>query len=597
MKKFANILKQIPMNPGIYMYRNSDDIVIYVGKAKNLFNRVNSYFTGKKDPKTEALVKKIAKIDFFVTENETEALILENNMIKKYMPRYNILLKDSKSYPFIKVTSEPIPRIYKCREKVSKSGTFFGPYVNSEQADNIILILNKVLKLRKCRHALKEPFNRTPCLNYHMQLCCAPCASLISRKEYLRRIKTAKDFLSGNTESLIKKLTKEMEKYSKALKFEKAAEIRDQIKQVYEIKPDQFMQENNSTENNDYVGLYQDGETAAVSIISVRNGIVNDKKNFLFTQLLPDTEFISDFFNLYYLNEIFLPNTIFFRDIFLDKELFYSAIEKKRGCKITIEKPTIQKDRRLTKLAIDNAEIFYEEKKLKSEKIHHLRELKKILHMNKIPRKIECFDIATLNGKFNTAAMSVFIDGVPDRTLYRQFNIEGEGHPDDYTMMKEVMARRYQRLQIEKKDFPDLILLDGGKGQLNAAAEIIDLLGIDISMASIAEKEEIIFIRDQKEPIILPRSSYALKIIQHIRDEAHRFSNTRLAIRYKNDSLKTQLENIPGIGKARAKFLLDTYGSVEKIKTLSQEELAKLPQIGDRLAENLYRFFHQYNQE
>ena len=272
-------------------------------------------------------------------------------------------------------------------------------------------------------------------------------------------------------------------------------------------------------------------------------------------------------------------------------------IFEKRGCKIKIEKPTIQKDRRLTKLAIDNAEIFYEEKKLKLEKIHHLRELKKILQLEKIPRKIECFDIATLNGKFNTAAMSVFIDGNPERSLYRQFNVEGEGHPDDYSMMKEIMARRYQRLQIEKQDFPDLILLDGGKGQLNAAAEIIDLLDINISMAAIAEKEELIFIRNQKEPIVLPRSSYALKIIQHIRDEAHRFSNTRLAVRYKNDSLKTQLENIPGIGKVRARFLLKTFGSVEKIKTLSQEELASLPQIGNHLAKNLYQFFHQYSQE
>lgn len=597
MKKFADILRQIPKNPGIYMYRNNDDIVIYVGKAKNLFNRVNSYFTGKKDPKTAALVKQIAKIEFFVTENETEALILENNMIKKYMPRYNIMLKDSKSYPFIKVTSEPIPRIYKCREKISKNGTFFGPYVSSEQADNIILVLNRVLKLRKCRRALKTPFNRTPCLNYHMQLCSAPCASLISRKKYLYRIKTAKDFLAGNIEPLIKILTGEMNRLSKQLKFEKAAEIRDQIKQIREIKPDQFMQENNSSENSDYVGIYQDGENAAVSVISVRNGMVNDKKNFMFTKLLPETEFISDFFNLYYLNEIFLPSTIYYRDEVIDKEIFCDAIEKKRGCKIAIERPAIQKDRRLTKLAIDNAEIFYEEKKLKLEKIHHLRELKKILHLDKIPRKIECFDIATLNGKFNTAAMSVFVDGVPERSLYRQFNVEGEGHPDDYAMMKEIMARRYQRLRIEKQDFPDLILLDGGKGQLNAAAEIIDLLGFNIPMAAIAEREEWIFIRDQKEPIILPRSSYALKIIQHLRDEAHRFSNTRLAVRYKNDSLKTQLENVPGIGKAKAKFLLETYGSVEKIKTLSQEELASLPQIGAHLAENLYQFFHQCNQE
>lgn len=597
MKKFADILRQIPKNPGIYMYRNSNDIVIYVGKAKNLFNRVNSYFIGKKDPKTAALVKQIAKIEFFVTENETEALILENNMIKKYMPRYNIMLKDSKSYPFIKVSSEPIPRIYKCREKISKNGTFFGPYVSSEQADNIILVLNRVLKLRKCRRALKAPFNRIPCLNYHMQLCSAPCASLISRKKYLYRIKTAKDFLSGNIDPLIKILAGEMKRCSVQLKFEKAAEIRDQIKQIRDIKPDQFMQENNSSENSDYVGIYQDGENAAVSIISVRNGMVNDKKNFLFTKLLPETEFISDFFNLYYLNEMFLPSTVYYRDEVLDKKIFYDAIEKKRGCKIAIEKPSIQKDRRLTKLAIDNAEIFYEEKKLKLEKIHHLRELKKILHMDKIPRKIECFDIATLNGKFNTAAMSVFIDGVPERSLYRQFNVEGEGHPDDYAMMKEIMARRYQRLQIEKQDFPDLILLDGGKGQLNAAAEIIDLLGIDISMAAIAGNEELIFIRDKKEPIVLPRSSYALKIIQHLRDEAHRFSNTRLAVRYKNDSLKTQLENVPGIGKAKAKFLLETYGSVEKIKTIPQEELANLPRIGARLAENLYRFFHQCNRE
>lgn len=596
MKKFQELLKQIPKSSGVYIYRNRENAVIYVGKAKRLFDRVNSYFVGKKDPKTAALVKQIEHIEFFVTENETEALILENNLIKKYSPKYNIMLKDSKSYPFIKITHETIPRLYKCREKVSKNGTYFGPYVSSELADRIVITLNRTLQLRKCRKRLKPPFHASPCLNYHMNLCSAPCASIISKEEYQDRIKSAKAFLSGNIKSLILHLTRKMKSLSRELKFERAAEIRDEIVGIQKIKPDQYMQEN-SNENSDYVGVYLEYGAAAVSIISVRNGSVIDKKNFLFTNILENTDFREDFLRFYYLNETFFPSFIYLKEEVENRHIIEEAIGKKRGVKVRIRKPDSQKERRLTKLSIDNAAIYYEEKKLKLEKIHHLRELKKVLLLDKIPRWIECFDIATLNGKFNTAAMAVFIDGEPDRTRYRQFNIEGEGHPDDYNMMKEVIARRYQRLKIEKKEFPDLILLDGGRGQLNAAAEIIDLLGLSIPLASIAKKEEHLFIRGRKEPIVLSQNSFVLKIIQHIRDESHRFSNTRLAARYKNDSLQTQLLKIEGIGEKRAELLFQKYGAIENIKNAPLEELSKIVGIGVRPAEKIYQFYHPHNPE
>lgn len=586
-----SLLKQLPKAPGVYQYKNKDNQIIYIGKAKNLYNRVNSYFRGRKDTKTKALVKKIEHIEYFLTNNETEALILENNLIKQHSPRYNIALKDSKSYPYIKITNENLPRIYKSRELVNKSGIFFGPFVSSETVDTIILILNKTLKLRKCRKKFSPPYNKQPCLNYHIGLCSAPCSSLISESEYLIKIRTAIEYLKGNTSEIINVLTDEMQKLSRDMKFEKAALIRDQITQIKSIKNEQFMESNNS-ENYDYIGFCTEFDAVAVSIIIVRSGKVADKKSYIFSNIIDNSTIISDFIIRYYLNTEFIPEKVFMLEDFDEVKSLTSIIKNRFNVNIKFEKPAAVKDKRLTKLSIDNAAIFYEEKKLKLDKIHHLRDLKKILNLSKIPRRIECIDIATLDGKYNTAAISVFIDGEPDRTLYRQYNIAGEGHPDDYNMMREVVSRRYQKMIVKNEIFPDLIVIDGGKGQLSAVTEIFDILKIEASVIGIAKKEEEIFTVFSKKPIKLPRESFALKIIQAIRDESHRFSNTRLRKRYKNSTLTTELLKINGIGMKRSLLLIKTFKSLNKIKSLSIKELSNTEGIGADLAEKIYKYFH-----
>ena len=591
MNELTEILKQIPKRPGIYMYQDTDNIVIYVGKAKNLFNRVNSYFKGKKDPKTEALVKKIYNIDFFITNSEMEALILENNLIKQYSPKYNIALKDSKSYPYIKVTKENLPRIYKTREIVNSTGIFFGPFVNSLQVDSIVSILNTVLKLRKCRKKFNKPYNNTVCLNYHIGLCSGPCNSIISEEEYLLNIKSATEYLKGNIAPLVKVLTEIMQKYSDELLFEQAGIVRDQIKQIQSIKEDQLMESSNN-ENSDFVGFIIEDDIAVFSIIIVRNGKVIDKKSFLFNTILSVDTLETDFISSYYLNTEFLPDKVFCIKPIDNCEIIAEVIKNKFNKKVIFQTPYLQKDKRLLKLSIDNAGIFYEEKKLQLDKIHHLRELKQILSLKTIPRYIECLDVATLDGKFNTGAISVFIDGEPDTRLYRQYNVKGECHPDDYSMIKEVIARRFQKIKVKKEKLPDLLIIDGGKGQLSSATEILDLLEIDIPVIGLAKKNEEIYTRISKNPIKLPERSYSLKILQAIRDESHRFSNTRLRARYENSTLTTELLKIEGVGKKRALLLLKRFKSINAIKNLTETEIASTEHVGPDLAKRIYEYFH-----
>ena len=592
MDKFKTILDQLPQYQGVYLFKDSGGKIIYVGKAKNLFKRVRSYFLEVKDVKTGALQKKIADIEYFVTNGEAEALILENNLIKENMPRYNIRLKDSKSYPMIKIVKEKYPRILKCREKNNKNDEYYGPFVDNNRISILMDFFKKNLKLRRCSRKLSSDCANVPCLNYHIKRCLAPCASKISEEEYNENIRLARVILKGDITGAVDALRKEMEDSSEKLNYEKAAELRDKIIILENIKESQVVELSNRN-NNDYVGYYTDYNASAFSVIKQREGKIIGKENFIVSNVLDFTSVLDDFLKSYYLNIVELPDKIFIQSEIDDIKPLYEALLQKYGKSVSILVPFTISDKNLTRLSIKNAEILFQEKQYKIDKIHILREAQKVLKLNKLPRTIECFDIATLNGKFNTASMVSIVDGKPNKSGYRQFNVEGEGYPDDYAMMIEVVGRRYQRLKNEGLPLPDLIVVDGGKGQVKSAKTALDILDIQIPLIGLAKKNEEIFFPNVKKSLILPADSKALKIIQLARDEAHRFSNTRLGGRFRKSALAMELLKIEGIGDKKSTALIKEFKSIKKIKSASIEEIANIKEIGVYLAKKIYDYLHK----
>jgi excinuclease ABC subunit C len=583
MKNLEKILGQIPKLCGVYLFKDSQTNIIYIGKALNLFNRVNSYFNKNNDIKTQALVKKIKNIEYFVTNNEIEALLLENNLIKQHQPKYNIQLKDSKSFPFLKITSENLPRIIKCREKINPDDEYYGPFVNMAILNFLQKIFVDIFKIRSCKKIFKPPYNYTPCLIYHIEKCLAPCAGYITEEEYLRNINMAREILKGNIKKIISLLKEKMNEHSQNLEFEKAAKIRDELKILEEYDTMQFI-DTASQDDADYIGIFSDFNNACVSIISERRGKIINKRNFIITHIVDYTSLLNDFLSTYYLDNTDMPFNIFIQEEINDARLIEYAVKEKFNTNIKIKTPVSIKEKKLVKLAKENAEIYFEEKQYKLENIHTLRELKKELNLKKLPRVIEGFDIATLDGKHNTASMVSFIDGNPNRAGYRQFNITDQEHPNDYAMIEEVIARRYQRLKNEKRQMPDLILVDGGKGQVSAAKKILEILGLDIDLIGLAKKNEYIFLKDAKNPVILNKGSMSLKLLQKIRDESHRFSNTRLNRRYVKKTTETRLSQIKGLGKKRINMLLKKFGSTKGIANASVDDIASIGMIGNELA-------------
>lgn len=592
MDNLKNILDQLPQYPGVYLFKDVGGKIIYVGKAKNLFKRVRSYFLEVKDVKTAALQKKISDIEYFVTNDEAEALILENNLIKENMPRYNIRLKDSKSYPMIKIVKEKYPRILKCREKNNKSDEYYGPFVDNNRISILMDFFKKNLKLRRCSRKLSSDGRNAPCLNYHIKRCMAPCASKISEEEYNENIRLARDILKGDISGAVSALRKEMDENSQKLNYEKAAEIRDKIRILENIKEPQIVELSNR-HNNDYVGYYTDFNSTAFSVIKQREGKIIGKHNFIVSNVIDFTAVLEDFLGSYYLNIAELPDKIFIQTEIENVTPLYEALLKKYGKSVSILVPFNLADKNLTRLSIKNAEILFQEKQYKIDKIHILRELQKVLKLNKLPRTIECFDIATLNGKFNTASLVSIVDGKPNKSGYRQFNVEGEGYPDDYAMMIEVVGRRYQRLKNESLPLPDLIVVDGGKGQVKSAKTALDILDIQIPIIGLAKKNEELFFPNIRKSLILPRDSKALKVIQLARDEAHRFSNTRLGGRYRKSALATELLKIEGVGDKKSTALIKEFKSLKKIKAAEVEEIANIKEIGSSLAKKIYDYLHK----
>lgn len=601
-KDLQRKLENLPKLPGVYLFKNKNDKVIYIGKAKSLFNRVKSYFSHQTtSSKTQALVSKIYDIDVIVTDNEVEALILEANLIKQFKPRYNINLKDDKSYPYIVITNEDFPQVYPTRKVVQDGSKYFGPYTEVKVMKHALKVLRDVFKIRSCKYNLTEETilkgKYKVCLDYHIKKCDGPCEGLISKEDYKRMIDEVEQVLKGNIDGLISQLTEEMNYYSSQLEFEKAAEIRNKIEslRVYANTQKIVSQE---TTDRDIITFAVDIPDGVAAIFNIRKGKLVGRKKFTFNYNieLPESYIVADLIRNIYSNPIEIPDEIIVSDLPDELEIIENWLKNKSEKEVRVKLPENDDLKSLLNLCKQNAifdlnEIKLQRMKKEGQVSYVLKSLQRDLYLNKPPIRIECFDISTLQGSDTVASLVVFENGKPKKSDYRKFIIKTVTGQDDFASMSEVIERHYKRVLEENKPLPDLIMVDGGKGQLNSAIKTFKKLGLtNFNIIGLAKRLEEIFLPDRKESIMIPKTSSSLKLLQHIRDEAHRFAITFHREKRTKRIISTELENIPGVGPKTIEKLLKEFGSVELIKNTSIEELTD--KIGKAKAKIVYDYFH-----
>ncbi len=594
----------IPKRPGVYQFKDEKGSVIYVGKAINLRSRVSSYFRAKVDsPKTAALVKKISDLEIIVTENEIEALVLENNLIKQFSPRYNVLLKDGKSYPYIRVTNEPYPQIFATRDIVRDGSKYFGPYTDVKSMRQSLRMINKIFKIRSCKYHIDDEVIRAGkikvCLDYHIKKCDGPCEGLISKSAYGEMVNHVVQVLKGKTDELIADLEREMNAAAENLEFERAGEIRDKIEKlkVYNAKQKVVSVDN---EDRDIVTVANEDKDAACTILNVRGGKLVGKKQLKLSVNLKQSEeeILAEALRFYYSEFVDIPREILLECKPDNEETIVKWLNTKSERKVRFIVPQRESEKKsLLRMCKQNAilslkDIQLQRMKREGDIPHVLTALKRDLHLKKPPVKIECFDISNIQGSDTVASMVVFVNGKPKKSLYRKFIIKSVSGPDDFASMEEVIERRYSRLKSENLPFPDLIMVDGGKGQLSSAVNILKELGVkNQEIIGLAKRLEEVFLPGISEPQTIPKTSSSLKLLQHVRDEAHRFAITFHRQRRSKRTLTSELLEIKGIGKTLAEKLLTYFNSIDEIRSSSVEELEKV--IGKAKAELVFNFYRQ----
>ena len=617
MQLLEEKLKNLPSQPGIYMMKDELGNIIYIGKAVSLRNRVRQYFQSSRNhsPKLRAMVPKIKDFEYILTDSELEALILECNLIKKHRPRYNVLLKDDKHYPYIKVTTEEdYPRVFLTRKVKKDKNRYFGPYTDAKAVRETIELIKKLFPIRSCNKNLNNiKKGDRPCLYYHINQCQGPCMGNVDKEEYQNMIKEVCKFLDGRHEELIKELKEQMKEAADKLQFEKAAMLRDKIAAVEKVMEKQKVLSTDFVDQ-DVIAIAQGRKKSIVQMFFIRSGKLIGTEHFGLddTEDTDIKEALSSFIKQYYLVSSFVPKEILVQEEFDDIEIIEDWLSNNKGSRVYLKVPHRGEKKKLVDMALKNAvETLenYEQKLVREEArtLGALEELARHLELEDPPRRIEAFDISNIQGIDSVAAMVVFEDGRPNISEYRRFKIKGVIGPDDYASMQEVLKRRFKRgieerkkLQSEGKDinigkfskFPDLILIDGGKGQLNAALKVLDEFGLShIPTISLAEKFEEIYVKGQEEPIILPRNSNGLQLLQRVRDEAHRFAiSYHRSLRNRN-SLHSVLEDVPLIGPKRRAALFKHFGTLEAIKNASLDELLQVEGMNRKAAENLQRYF------
>src|SRR5690554_4171605 len=569
--------RALPHNCGVYLMKDSSSKVIYVGKAKDLRHRVMSYFLGGRDIKTSFLVSKIATIEYIITGNEYEALVLENNLIKKHNPHYNISLKDGKSYPLIRITNEKFPKVFKTRRLIKDGSEYYGPYPDVKSLDRYLELIDRMFPLRKCSTPLKKRY--APCLYYHIGRCSGACAGLISEEEYAKHVDKVRSFLAGRDDSLINQVREEMEAAAKELKFEVASEKRDLLRALESVSQVQQV-EDFSEESRDYAACEMRMHLATVSIMQIRDGRLMGKALYRAETFGDETETLLHFLVQYYGDGGNIPQHLFVSHE-VDLPLIQKFFKENFSWPTEVSLPTEGRHYRVLRMAAENAARDVEKRLKSRENPQALEELMEVLDLESPPKHIEGFDIAQLAGKYTVASLITFKDGSPDRSNYRRFNIKSlDGRIDDYGAIRETVTRRYTRQIREQQALPDLIMIDGGIGQVHAAKEVLMSLGLDsIPVVGLAEQYEDIHFPDERPPLRLPEGSAALKVLQAVRDETHRFATTLNQQQRSRDATFTLLESIDGVGPARSKRIMQTFGTLDTLLSSSKEEIARLAKV------------------
>ncbi len=595
-------LEGIPSSPGVYFFKDKEGKIIYVGKASSLRSRVRSYFQKETslDSKSRVLVKKIADLEYIVTDSEVEALVLESNFIKEYRPRYNVLLKDDKQYPYIKITTgEAFPRIFLERNFVQDGSRYFGPYTNVGAVRDTLDLLRKIFPLRFCRQNLRpgKAKGQRPCLNYQMGRCLAPCQGTVEVSEYQRVVKEIILFLEGKQDILLLEFREKMQQAAANLKFEEASLWRDRCQSIETILQKQKIVSTDLNDQDVLALAYNDSEkrTALVQVFFIRSGKLVGKEQFFLKNTVNrgNDEILKSFIQQFYNRAFYIPREILLSSEPEDKELLEEWLKGLKGKRVFLRIPRRGVKRDLVKMATKNAHFFLAQKEIFSSRKESLNqqgleELALLLNLDTLPHRIEGYDISTLQGENTVASRVVFIAGKPAKEKYRRYKIQTVTGIDDYAGMREVLKRRfYSSREGEELSLPNLILIDGGQGHLSAARQVFEEAGINLPFVSLAKEEEIIFRGDGGEPLNLPAVSPALRLLQQVRDEAHRFAVSYHRLLRKKSIRQGILDDIPGVGSARKKALLQHFESLEKIKAASLQELLLVKGINQAIAEKI----------
>lgn len=592
-KELKAKLDALPHRPGVYRLKDGEGRVIYVGKAKDLHDRVRAYFTGSGDgrPQFWALVRRIWDFDYIITDSEREALVLEAHLIKELKPKYNITLKDDKKYPYLKLTREKFPRLLVTRRIEEDGAKYFGPYTDVKAMKRTLELVRKLFPLRTCNHRLPERPPKRPCLNYQIKRCLGPCKGDLDPEDYDRVARQVELFLKGRGSQVERILEDWMLEAARNLEYERAAELRDRLEDLRRTLSRQKVA-STTPADWDSVGVFVDDEEACGVVLEVREGKVLDRKHYFIGGVMgkPMEEVVSAFLRQFYLDALEVPPEVHLPCPPEDEEELAEWLSERRGGRVVLKVPQRGDKVRLVEMASRNAQWLLLERRFKRERLreeapYSVRALQRDLNLERPPRRIEAVDISTIQGSDAVGSLVCFIDGRPRKSEYRRYRIKTVEGQDDFAMMKEVVSRRFRRLLEEGKELPDLLLVDGGKGQLSSALEALRELGItDQHVVGLAKRLEEVYLPGIPDPQNIPKGSASLRLLQRIRDEAHRFAvefHRKLRARR---TFTSELDSIPGLGSTKKEELLKRFGSVRRIREASQEELQEVPGIGPKLA-------------
>ncbi|MDD6492154.1 MAG: excinuclease ABC subunit UvrC [Firmicutes bacterium] len=611
-------LKKLPNCPGVYIMHDEADNIIYVGKAINLHNRVRSYFRKNigRGPQIDKMVSLISRFEYIVTDSELEALVLENNLIKEYSPKYNTMLKDDKTYPYIKVTlGEAYPRVLFSRQMKKDKSRYFGPYTSAAAVKDTIDLINKLYQLRTCNKNLpKECGNSRACLNYHIKQCLAPCQGNISEEEYQGQVKKALDFLNGSYQDTLKELSAKMQEASENLEFEEAIRYRDLYNSVRQIASRQKITDSDG-EDKDIIALAVDDKDAVVQVFFIRGGKLIGREHFYMTHVsgTPRAQILLDFVKQFYAGTPYIPRELILQEEIEDVEIIEQWLSGRRGGRVYVKVPKIGSKEKLVELAAKNAMLVLtqDKERIRREEgrtIGAVKEIASLLGLSDVTR-MEAYDISNISGFANVGSMIVYEKGKPKRSDYRKFRIKTVSGPDDYACMKEVLTRRFlhgleEQKELDHKElekefgsftrFPDLLLMDGGKGQVNIALQVLDELHLNIPVCGMVKDDNhnTRGLYYNNEEIAIDRNSEGFKLITRIQDEAHRFAIEYHRSLRSKAQVKSVLDEIPGVGPSRRKALMRRFKSIDEVKNADVETLVAVDEIPENVARGIYDFFH-----